>query len=281
MWRVERPVFDAVDTYRKCISKVRETALSERLRSIVTDVADSAAEYANCAQAAALYAVSQTSGMIGNVSVDELVAVYTDRMAKKDAPGRDIYDAIKLLPKYGVCPFCGHRSIATLDHVLPKTLFPVLAVAPDNLVGCCSDCNKEKLSLAPTVEEDAFLHPYFECAETKRWLVGEVIEGSVAAIVFGTRNVEGWTDAFNERIRRQFRCLGLQKLYGDQAAREISDQSLLLGRIYDGLGSDGVRSEMVKQAETREAHQLNSWQAATFRALSQSEWFCDGGFGAT
>jgi hypothetical protein len=202
-------------------------------------------------------------------------------MAGKKGPGRHIYDAIKLLPKHGICPFCDHRPVSTLDHVLPKRLFPTLAVTPDNLVGACADCNKTKLTFAPTVAEEVFLHPYFDHVEGERWLAARVIEGPVAAVIFKTQAVITWPNVLNERVRRQFRMLGLASLYGAQAAREISAQAHLLGKIYDSRGADGVHQELAGQAATREAVRLNSWQAVTYRALSECDWFCDGGFRGT
>ena len=94
---------------------------------------------------------------MGSVTTDEMVSVYDQRMAGKKGPGRHVYDAIKLLPKQGICPFCDHRPVSTLDHLLPKRLFPALAVTPDNLVGACADCNKTKLAFAPAAAEEVFL----------------------------------------------------------------------------------------------------------------------------
>lgn len=82
----------------------------------------------------------------------------------------------------------------------------------------------------------------------------------------------------NERVRAQFRRLGLAELYCAQAAREISGQAKLLGDVHYSRRSNGVREELTRQADTREAVRLNSWQAVAYRALSESEWFCDGGF---
>lgn len=59
-------------------------------------------------------------------------------------------------------PVLHHRDVSTLDHVLPKTLFPSLAVTPLNLVGSWKDCNKAKLAAAPSNTSYAVLHPYFE-----------------------------------------------------------------------------------------------------------------------
>jgi 5-methylcytosine-specific restriction endonuclease McrA len=248
------------------------------LEDIADQVATEAAAYAEHAEAAELHLVPQAADVAGTVTTDEMVKVYDQRMAGKKGPGRHVYDAIKLLPKQGICPFCDHRPVSTLDHLLPKRLFPALAVAPNNLVGACADCNKAKLAVAPTAEEEVVLHPYFDNVEAERWLDARVVEGPVAAVIFRTQAVAAWPEALNVRVRRQFRMMGLAQLYGAQAAREISGQAQLLGHIHDSRGADGVREDLIRQAETREAVRLNSWQAVTYRTLSECDWFCDGGF---
>jgi hypothetical protein len=278
MWCVDRPPFDAEETFAACISRVQDEDLKSRLTDIADHVKDEAASYAEHAGAGELHLVAGTPGVAGLVTTDEMVSVYDQRMAGKKGPGRHIYDAIKLLPKQGICPFCDHRPVSTLDHLLPKRSFPALAVTPDNLVGACADCNKTKLVFVPAAAEDVFLHPYFDDVEVEHWLAAQVVEGPVAAVIFRTRAVASWPDALNERVRRQFRMLGLAQLYGAQAAREISGQARLLGDMHDSRGEDGVREELTRQAETREAVRLNSWQAVTYRTLSECDWFCDGGF---
>ena len=278
MWCVSRPPFDAGETFAACISKVRDEDLKRRLEKVADRVAAEAASYAERAQAAELHLVTRTTDVAGSVTTDEMVSVYDQRMAGRNGPGRHVYDAIKLLPKQGICPFCDHRPVSTLDHLLPKRLFPLLTVAPDNLVGACADCNKAKLTFAPAAAEDVLLHPYFDDVEGERWLAAQVVKGPVAAVIFRTRAVASWPNALNERVRRQFRMLGLGHLYGAQAAREISGQAHLLGDIHDSRGAVGVRGELMRQAETREAVRLNSWQAVTYRALSKCDWFCNGGF---
>lgn len=278
MWSVARPVFDAEETFKLCISRVRSRELRQRLATVTQDIADAAAEYAEHAENVELHLIPRTPGVSGIVTAEEMVAVYEFRMAGKTGPGRGIYDALKLLPTRGVCPYCDHRPVSTLDHVLPKILFPALAVAPDNLVGTCRDCNSVKLSVAPTCVADTMLHPYFEDISAAQWLSARVIQGRVAAVLFHTVGVPGWPDHLNDRIRNQFRMLGLAELYGAQAAREISGQSRYLAQTFSSRGPAGVREELARQAASREADRPNCWQAVTYRVLSECDWYCDGGF---
>jgi hypothetical protein len=278
MWNVERPPFDAEATFATCIDRVQDEQLKQRLVAIANHIGAAAIIYAERAGAAELHLIPQTNGVAGSITTDEMVKVYDQRMAGKSAPGRHIYDAIKLLPKHGICPYCDHRPVSTLDHLLPKRFFPSLAVCPDNLVGACADCNKTKLAFAPTTAEEVVLHPYFDNIEAGRWLTAEVNEGAVASVIFRTQQVDFWPETLNDRVRRQFQMLGLKRLYGAQAAREISNLAKLVGDIHNSRGANGVTAELLRQAETREAVRLNSWQAVFFRALSENLWYCNGGF---
>jgi 5-methylcytosine-specific restriction endonuclease McrA len=209
MWSVGRPPFGARETFAACIARIDDKGLKRRLEDIADQVATEAAAYAEHAEAAELHLVPQAADVAGTVTTDEMVKVYDQRMAGKKGPGRHVYDAIKLLPKQGICPFCDHRPVSTLDHLLPKRLFPALAVAPNNLVGACADCNKAKLAFAPTAEEEVVLHPYFDNVDAERWLDARVVEGPVAAVIFRTqadlrhRNLRtiGFSGAYSARKR--------------------------------------------------------------------------------
>ncbi|MFM2593535.1 hypothetical protein AAFX19_11580 [Vibrio harveyi] len=62
------------------------------------------------------------------------------------------------------CPSCGEDGApGTLDHYLPKTVFPELAVCIANLTPMCSTCQGEKSADYLTAEDSkAFLHPYYD-----------------------------------------------------------------------------------------------------------------------
>lgn len=215
---------------------------------------------------------------IGAVPGSEMVKTYDRRMAKKGQPGRPIYDLIKLLPDLDRCPFCDHRNISTLDHILPKTQYPIFAVTPVNLVGACTDCNKAKLNISPTCAGDTVLHPYFDRVSDQQWLMAEVVQPAPAALTFHVVDVDEWDDALNARIAHQFKVLKLADLYSRQAARETTDIRLNLQRHYDYGGLAVVRAELRRQWESRKANRVNSWQTATYKALAESDWFCNGGF---
>jgi hypothetical protein len=277
MWQVAKPEFNALDTFKLCITKVRSSSMKRRLESISSCIQSAADDYVVKAEAGELHLISRMTS-IGSIPGSEMVKTYTNRMAKKGQPGRDIYDKIKMLPENDTCPFCGHRDVSTLDHVLPKADYPAFAVTPVNLVGSCGDCNKLKLAAVPSCASDALLHPYFDAASDRQWLSARVVVGPMAAVTFYVLQVAEFDASLNARIAHQFRVLGLAKLYSSQAAREMAGIRANLMRHRDSGGAAAVRLELRHQFESRQASQINSWQTATYQALSQSDWFCDGGF---
>ena len=72
--------------------------------------------------------------------------------------------------KVRCCPYCGMQSNVTVDHYLPKELFPQFSCFSLNLVPACSDCQnkgnkgikhpKRKRRLTPS--PDRFVHPYLD-----------------------------------------------------------------------------------------------------------------------
>ena len=278
MRAVKRPGFDATCTYLRCTSRVKNVELRQRFQKILTHISYAALEYSNRARNAQLHLINQSNDVAGVVTGDEMVGVYNQRMVLKDSPGREIYDALKLLPELGVCPFCDHGMVSTLDHILPKSLFPKLVVAPDNLVGACRDCNQKKAASAPTCEEEVPFHPYFDNLSSVKWLDGQVIRGEVASVMFCVRNVVQWPSRLNARVRRQFEELELGLLYASQAAREISGLRMNMDQIFSAGGARGVQEELIVKSRSWEKHSVNCWQAVTYKALSESDWYCNGGF---
>jgi hypothetical protein len=204
--------------------------------------------------------------------------VYTQRMAKSGAPGREIYDEIFASSPSGRCPLCMQRFVATLDHHLPKAHFPSLAVAPLNLIPACSDCNKAKLDVIPTTAEQVPLHPYYDELGDKSWLNAVVIERRPTALRFVVTRPAGWTNMLSTRVDNHFRSLGLAALFASEAAEELLNIRHQLSILRDAYPADGVRDELARRAASSAAARPNGWRTAAYRAWFESDWFCNGGF---
>jgi hypothetical protein len=184
MWKLEKPTRTARHAYTTCINRVQNAGLRARLELIENDIVAAATAFEAAAIATTLHTLQRADDVSGQVTKDEMSAIYTGRMAKKGAPGRIIYDELMATPAHGRCPLCGHRQVSTLDHHLPKARYPALAVAPLNLVPSCMDCNKAKTNTFPLASEDETLHPYFDDIEDDPWLSADVIQTAPAALRF-------------------------------------------------------------------------------------------------
>jgi hypothetical protein len=213
-----------------------------------------------------------------DVTVDEMEKVYTQRMAKIGAPGRDIYDDIFASSPSGRCPLCMQRPVSTLDHYLPKAHFPTLAVAPLNLVPTCSDCNRNKLDIVPTTAGEVPLHPYYDKLGDEIWLMARVVESRPAALSFFVMPPIGWNDILSIRVNTHFRALGLAMLFASEAAEELLNIRHQLRVLNDADPDGGVRNELERRATSCARARPNGWRAAAYHAWFKSDWFCNGGF---
>ncbi|WP_129856382.1 HNH endonuclease [Streptomyces albidoflavus] len=281
MWQVDRPKYTAGNSFRVCISRIQDPELKKRLRKAETFVITAAASYAASAESVTLHSLEQGDFIPDGVTKEELTSVYTSRMAKKKAVGRHIYDELILAAEDGRCPLCGQRPVSTLDHHLPKTLYPALVVDPLNLVPACADCNKLKRDVAPHSSEEETIHPYFDKIECDPWLRADVIDVAPAAVRFSVSPPENWSSTLTKRVRHHFKTFGLASLYASQAAQEVGNIRYYLTQLYEAdttQGAQRVSDHLREQAESRRQAHINSWQTATYSALADSSWFCQGGF---
>ncbi len=281
MRKITKPTDNSGDVFIECIEIVRNANLKARLTATRNLIEEAATELDDKVTTGELHTVIRENIVNGNVTSKELADVYTYRMAKQGTPGRKIYDKLKIAAPYGICPLCSHRIVTTIDHYLPKTEYPRLSVVPINLVPSCSDCNKSKLTNYPTVSEEETLHPYYDDIENDLWLQATVNHSTPPTIQFIVVPHYDWEELLSDRVKFHFDSLELNSLYSAQATVELVQINYRLLMLHDSLGAEGVRNHLIEGAETRNHANINSWQAATYRAMAADQWFCDGGFKLT
>jgi hypothetical protein len=278
MLKLDPPRRSARESFVACISRVREPGLRARLEGVEDAIVANSGAFEAAAAAQSLHQIARHATVEGTVSRAEMEAVYVQRMAKKGAPGRAIYEELISAPAHGRCPICAQRSVTTLDHHLPKAHYPALAVAPVNLVPSCSDCNKAKLAGSPRTAVDVTLHPYFDDVDANCWLFAEVVETRPAALRFFVDAPVELGDLLAERLKNHFGTFDLARLYAAEAAEELLNVRYQLNLLHETGGADEVRAHLVEEAESRRRARLNGWRTATYAAWAESDWFCSGGF---
>ena len=277
MRRLNRPMVSALEALDLCIESIRDSGLSQRLKLVAATIKETESAYLSHGEKSTLYTVAGTNGVAGKVTTDEMERVYTQTFVKS-ARTRHIYDSIKKIPENDICPLCGQRTVSTLDHYLPKSEHPALAVTSLNLVPACSDCNKTKLAFQAASAGDQTLHPYFDDVDDERWLFAKVQESSPAALIFMPEPPAAWTEIKRQRVGAHFRTFALAKLYASHSAVELNNIRFGLQEMAKRCSPSEISAHLRQEAISRAAAHTNSWQRATYEALADSEWYCSGGY---
>jgi hypothetical protein len=278
MRNLAKPSDDPGAFFLTCISRVRNLDLKSRLTSVQSAIVTAANEFEVAASTATIHKLALQEDIFEIVTKQEMIEIYTNRMAKKDAPGRPLYDKLLSSCAHGRCPLCGQRVVSTLDHHLPKSQYPALSVVPINLIPACADCNKAKIDSVPKTASQETIHPYFDDVESDLWLYAKVVETSPAALHFFVESPIACDAAKAKRIKYHFKVFKLSYLYTSHAATELVNIRDRLAQLFFQAGYEGVVAHLNEEAKSRQSTYMNSWQTAMYKALASSDWYCSGGF---
>lgn len=278
MKRLNPPVFTAAQAVEACASGITIVERATTLREALPVIEAAEQEYRSLGAAGNLYRIDETGEVTPHLNADLMSLIYNRHFVRAGSPSRTLYEQIRMAPEHGICPLCGQRIVATIDHYLPQTRHPRLTLTPINLVPACSDCNKRKLARSPQSAQEQSLHPYFDDLGNERWLVAEVRPSVPPTITFGVRPPAAWSQVLTARVEHHFSMMGLAELYAAQAASELADISYSLAEVGDAAGVEGVRGHLGRELRSRIARDANSWQTALYETLAGSDWFCAEGF---
>lgn len=277
MRKLPKPIFSVDDIVNDCVRSIQSQELKTRLRNAKETIATAAQTYDSRGALGELHLIA------GSDTVDEVSAAEMEKLYKqtfvKSKRTRPIYASLKKACRNDICPLCGQRTVHQLDHYLPVSQHPVMAVTPINLVPACSECNKLKLAHDPVSAEEQTLHPYFDDLTNVRWLFAKVEQTQPVSIVFRATPVEDLSPVLKSRITWHFNMFHLGELYASHAAEELSNIRYGLNLVATGANAaNELTAHLQREAQSRSAIHRNSWQTAMYEALAQSDWFCDGGF---
>ena len=278
MVKITKPIDNPKEVFETCISNFRDEVFKSKLKSVGTYIESEANSYDANASLNNLSSIPQQTNVNGIISVDDMKKVYEQKFVKKGQPGRKYYEKLRLSAKNNICPLCNQRTVTTLDHVLPKTLYPSFSVTPFNLIPACADCNKIKDTYKPSTAQEEILHPYYDDISFIQYLYAKFDERIPISIDFYITSSNPQT-MLEKRLQKHFELFKLNKLYTANAAEELSNIQYRLKRLFVSSGENGVKEYLQEEFESRYENNKNSWQTAMYKVLSESDWFCNGGFG--
>jgi hypothetical protein len=128
------------------------------------------------------------------------------------------------------------------------------------------------------------IQPYREqekCSPACQNAVGHECQCSCMGQHHGAGNDGSWfevTDTFSTRSGPLEVACRLGALYASHSGVELTNIRYGLQRIAERGAAVDIQRELMARAESAKSAHVNSWQTAMYDALSQSEWFCAGGF---
>lgn len=278
MRKINRPVVDAAAVFPDCLVHMRNGDLKNRISGCLDLILEAEREFESKITKGEIYTIARETLVNGNVSCDELKDFYSKQMVQRTT-GRIHYRNLLEAAPGGLCPLCSHREATTLDHYLPKAKYPRLSIVPINLVPSCKDCNTGKLAEYPTSANEETLHPYFDDIEKKTWLQAEVNMTDPVSLLFTVDKDIFGNDLLVQRTESHMNGFDLYNLYSIQAARRLSGMKHnLLRMAIEGADQYDIARYLKNEADSFAAVNLNSWESAMYRGLSNSAWFCREGF---
>ncbi len=163
--------------------------------------------------------------VFGQLTKSNMVNLYDAYLRNEEKPDlRVIYDSIKNAAE-DECPYCAGLStdVDTLDHYLPKSVYPRFAVLPPNLVPACATCNTLMKASSSNDPGQQFLHPYSDADNffNEQWLFAEYSLES-KEINFIVNAPEHWNNTEKQRVRYHFEQLELADRLRKRAVRELA-----------------------------------------------------------
>jgi len=268
---VPAPQLAALTTFDACVSTA-DASMRSRYDNIRPHIAPTEHDFDQAVRSSTLHQFSP-SGAVGK---DEMKCLYEDWMVGADGPGRDVYNQLIVSAPSNLCLLCGFGFVGHLDHHLPKSRYPALAVTPLNLVPVCRDCNTFKGQRFPQSADKQMLHPYYDNATAERWLQARVTAYG-PLVEFTAEPPAFYAPALAAKVRHHFNVLKLALRFSTQASSELTCRRSTFLKIHQSVGATGLQDYLNSEAQDRAIAAPNSWQTATYFALTKSDWFCDAG----
>lgn len=170
------------------------------------------------------------------------------------------------------CPFCGETGRPnTLDHYLPKDVFPEFSISHSNLVPMCDKCQGKKLETY--LNEDgskAFLHPYFDIDDVVLFVE---VEGEYDPIV-KVKLVAESSNVAEELCNSHLKNLGVNSRFIQYFSTRYPNVVMGICKAYKGRG-DSTEAEVRRYLEavklSSESEATNHWDAIIFRSLLKAD----------
>ena len=278
MRKIDKPLLNVTTVFEQCISNVRDQNLKIELENSIELIQDAENNFDEKKLTNEIYLIDRNVVVNHIINANILKSIYTDRLVNKKNQARNIYNSILISAPKEKCPLCNQRIADTLDHYLPKSEYPLLAVSPLNLVPACTACNKGKQIDYPVNSEEETLHPYYDDIENENWLKCELLEVKPIIFNYYVQPPLAWDLLLKNRVKNHFNSFNINKLYKTHSAQEFENVKYHLEKLFISGGTPLLKEHLFDSFESRKLIDENSWQTVFYDCLLNNASFCNGQF---
>lgn len=266
---------NSIDFMRMVVSSMRNTAEDQtrktRLLSLITKVDPTYSNYDSKFSTNTLPLLTKL--IISASEKSDILSLYSYKNSKLTAFRRAISTDTSSTYQ-ATCQYCTVNSVNSLDHFVPKDLFPEFSVHPSNLVPSCTECNSKKLVRWLNNNQHLFLNLYIDLLPNKQYLFVElnVISLNKVDVNFKVDNPNNIPVQLYTIITSHYTELDLFQRFKDKSSDIIIE---LTNSIQSSL-SNGVSLPMIQQiildtcSRDKQHKGYNYYQIILKEALIQS-----------
>jgi 5-methylcytosine-specific restriction endonuclease McrA len=185
--------------------------------------------------------------------------------------------AIQSIQHKQKCPYCGMDKPRTIDHYLPKSMFPEFSVFPPNLLPCCGYCNNKKRDDWLEDGKRIYLNLYFDdIPEDKQFLFAhlEYEQNSIVPFVsFSIENRNNIEQGLFNLITSHYENLNLLQEFSENVEESLS---CILDDIQHNpeLSIEEHKTNLLRRYKTNvRKYGINYWESAFLKTIIESEKF--------
>ncbi len=173
-------------------------------------------------------------------------------------------------PRLPLCPVCGEEGTPnTLDHYLPKNIFPEFSIHLKNLIPMCDICQGVKLeTFVNAAGEKKYLHPYFDMVSSPVMYI-RIVPPFSSPVRFELQVLSSLSPALANQVTRHLSGLELPTRM-EEYCRSKYIQLLR----YVAYNRSHAKQELTELLDgflfMAEQTAINSWPATFYRSVIQN-----------
>lgn len=162
-----------------------------------------------------------------------------------------------------LCPYCTIGEASSLDHIIPKSVMPVFADHPKNLIPCCSNCNSKKSNVWFANDNWDYINLYIDDLPNKQFLfVDLAIDNNTLKVKFYIDNRNHIKENLFLKISNHYTKLDLCRRFEQCSNQEISEVATLI-KNFSKCVTDAKCKEVILESskQLQDEYGFNYWKA--------------------